>query len=251
MRPVLHHAWDAVCPIKVRMCLHEKGVEYNHVAYDIAALGHLVPSYLTLNPDGVLPTLVDGSTIVVESSIINAHIDEAFAGPPLQPTVAALRAEMRTWVQFQDNVLHPATRPHTFSLMLTHPRSPLKLLTEAEIEARLLHHPDPGRVAMFRQMLRNPASPNALAAAETTLDRALSRIQHRLSDGRPWLVGDALSLADIAMVGVIDRLEHCGLSHLWKTRPCLDRWVARLQERPSYRAAIPTQEQRLPGPLNP
>lgn len=251
MTVVLHHAWDAVCPMKVRMCLLEKGVPFDGVAYQIAALEHLVPSYLAINPNGVLPTLDHGGTIVFESSVINAYIDDAFVGPALMPNDPARRAEARTLVKFQDDVLHPATRVHTFTLMLTHPRSPLMELSADEAERRLRQHPDPGRVALFRQMGRVPASPSALAAAETALDRALARLAAALADGRPWLAGDALSLADIAMAGVMDRIEHCGLARLWEARAMLAAWVERLQSRPSYRAAVPTMEQRLPGPLNP
>lgn len=251
MKVVLHHSWDAVCPIKVRMCLHEKGVSFDSVAYSIAALEHLVPQYLALNPNGVLPTLDHDGTIVVESSVINAYIDEAFAGPALMSGDPARRAEARKWVKFQDDVLHPATRVHTFSLMLTHPRSPLMELSANQAEQRLRCHPDPGRVALFQQMGRKPASPSALAVAEAVLDRALGRLTQPLADGRPWLAGDALTLADIAMAGVVDRIEHCGLARLWEARPALTGWVDRLKARPSYRAAIPTKEQRLPGPLNP
>lgn len=251
MTLILHHNWDAVCPIKVRMCLFEKGVSFHSITYQIAALEHLVPQYLALNPNGVHPTLDHDGTVVVESSVINEYIDEVFVGAALMPNEPARRAEVRALVKFQDDMLHPATRVHTFSLMLTHPRSPLMELSVNEVELRLRHHPDPGRIALFRQMGREPASPSVLAAAEAAIDRALFRLAHQMADGRPWLVGDALTLADIAMAGIVDRIEHCGLARLWDTRPSLAAWVERLKARASYRAAIPTKDQRLPGPLNP
>ena len=153
------------------------------------------------------------------------------------------------WVKFQDDVLHPATRPHTFSLILLHPESPMARLSDAEMEARLAKHPDPSRLAMFRQMGRTPAPPAALEQAEAALGRALDRLERGLADGRPWLAGDTYSLADVAMAGVIDRIRYCGLSHLWEARWRTGEWVERLQARPAWKAAVPAPGQRMPGPL--
>ncbi len=249
MTLVLHHAWDAVCPIKVRMCLAEKGLAWQSVVYSIAAFEHLAPDYLALNPNGTVPTLVDGNTVIFESSVVNEYLDDIGPGPPLKPVDAGERATMRMWVKFQDDVLHPATRPHTFSLLLLHPESPMARLSDAEMERRLTRHPDPNRLAMFRQMGRTPAPPAVLDRAEAALGRALDRLESSLADGRPWLAGDAFSLADVAMTGVIDRLHYCGLGRLWEARSGTEAWVERLQARPAYAAAVPALSQRMPGPL--
>lgn len=249
MTLVLHHAWDAVCPIKVRMCLAEKELVWESVAYSIAAFEHLAPDYLAINPNGTVPTLVDGERVIFESSVINEYLDDIGPGPPLKPAEPAERAQMRMWVKFQDDVLHPATRPHTFSLILLHPESPMARLSNEEMEARLAKHPDPNRLTMFRQMGRTPASPAALDQAEAALGRALDRLERGLADGRSWLAGDAFSLADVAMTGVIDRIQYCGLSRLWEVRRRTGDWVARLQVRPAFMAAVPAPSQRMPGPL--
>ncbi len=122
-------------------------------------------------------------------------------------------------------------------------------LSNEEMEARLAKHPDPNRLAMFRQMGRTSAPPAALALAEAALGRALDRLERGLADGRPWLAGNSFSLADIAMAGVIDRIQYCGLGHLWEARPSTGAWVDRLQARAAYRAALPDSAQRMPGPL--
>ena len=249
MTLVLHHAWDAVCPIKVRMCLAETGLAWKSVAYSIAAFEHLTPGYLALNPNGTVPTLVDGNRVIFESSVVNEYLDDIGPGPPLKPAETGERAEMRMWVKFQDDVLHPATRPHTFSLILLHPESPMARLSDEDMEARLAKHPDPNRLAMFRQMGRTPAPPAALEQAEAALGRALDRLERGLADGRPWLAGETFSLADVAMAGVIDRLQYCGLSRLWEVRRHTGDWVGRLQARPSYSKAVPAPAQRMPGPL--
>ena len=232
------------------MCLAEKGLAWSSVAYSIAAFEHLAPDYLAINPNGTVPTLVDGERVVFESSVINEYLDDAYPEPPLKPPDPAERSGMRTWVKFQDDVLHPATRPHTFSLMLLHPDSPMARLSDEDMEARLANHPDPDRLVMFRQMGRNPPSRAALVEADKALGRALDRLERGLADGRPWLAGNLFSLADIAMAGVIDRIQFCGLARLWEERQSTGAWVERLQARPAYRDAVPDEVHRLPGPAN-
>jgi glutathione S-transferase len=77
----LYHNTNSVCAQKVRIALREKGQ---------AATEHLLtlqgdqnhPSYLKLNPNGVVPTLVHDGKVVLESSLILYYLDEAFPDPP-------------------------------------------------------------------------------------------------------------------------------------------------------------------------
>ena len=79
---------------------------------------------------------------------------------------------------------------------------------------------------------------------------AVDFIDDALSDGRTWLVGEELSLADCAFVPLVDRMEALGRADMFEARPALDAWRQRLKARPTYRAAIPADDQRLPSPLN-
>ena len=54
-----------------------------------------------------------------------------------------------------------------------------------------------------------------------------------------WLVGDSYSLADIALIAYIDRLERLGMAGLWKKKfPNVSIWLQASQDRPSYASEI-------------
>ena len=53
----LYHYWSSVCSQKVRMCLAEKGLEWESRHVDIFAFENYEPAYTKLNPKAVVPTL--------------------------------------------------------------------------------------------------------------------------------------------------------------------------------------------------
>lgn len=55
----LYHAHISTCSQKVRLCLAEKDLAWTGHPIDFATGAHLTPSYLKLNPNGVVPTLLD------------------------------------------------------------------------------------------------------------------------------------------------------------------------------------------------
>ena len=76
-----------------RIALAEKGLTYEHVEIDPFATD--VPiEYLTLHPFKRVPVLVDGDFVLYETEAITRYVDEAFPGPPLQPSEPRQRARM-------------------------------------------------------------------------------------------------------------------------------------------------------------
>ena len=59
---------------KVRLCLAELSVQHELVAVDLAAGEQRSPDYLRINPNGVVPTLVDGELVLWESSAILLYL---------------------------------------------------------------------------------------------------------------------------------------------------------------------------------
>ncbi len=53
-----------------------------------------------------------------------------------------------------------------------------------------------------------------------------------------WLNGDDFSLADIAIIPYVTRLDRLGLEGMWADRPNVARWFAAVQARPSFNTAI-------------
>ena len=105
---VLYHAGLTQASVKVRVTLKEKALPYEARFLRLFEQDHLSPDYLTINPDGQVPTLVHDGEVIIETTIINEYIDEVFPDPPLRPDNPVARARMRRWGQIVDEHLFHA-----------------------------------------------------------------------------------------------------------------------------------------------
>lgn len=76
--------------------LEEMGVPYEIMPLDMQKGEHKSPEYLKLNPNGKVPTMVDGSTVLFESLAINTYLAETHKSE-LLGTTAAERGEVNQW----------------------------------------------------------------------------------------------------------------------------------------------------------
>jgi glutathione S-transferase len=243
----LYHDWDAFCCIKVRFCLAEKEIEWESHHIDLQKMEQLTPKYLALNPNGVVPTALHDGRVIVESSVINEYIEECFAGPSLAPSDPYKRAQMRAWIKFEEDVLHPAVKGPTYQLML---RKAFADMPASLIEERIANSPTVEKAAMLRDAAQG-MTPNleAVENACKEMNRALDKMEARLQQSR-WLGGDAFSLADIAAAPFIDRLEELNFARMWSDKHSVRDWISRIKVRKSYKAALPKMDQRIPSPLS-
>jgi glutathione S-transferase len=100
----LYHGLASTCSKKVRMCLKEKGLEYESQLLNLQKYEQHHPDYLKLNPKGVVPTLVHDGKPIIESTLIIEYLDEAFPLPALHPSDAYGRHKMRLWTKWSDDV---------------------------------------------------------------------------------------------------------------------------------------------------
>ncbi len=161
---VLYHDWDSVCSFKVRMCLLEKGQEYESRRISLNNFEHLQPDYLAINPNGLVPTLIHDDRIVLESSMINEFLEEIYPEPLLMPVDPYARAKMRVLVKQQDDVLYHAQRPATFQLMV---KRMLANLTPEQIDATVSAHPEPARAQHFIEWATGPRGRQSRRRCET------------------------------------------------------------------------------------
>ncbi len=240
----LYHDWDSVHSYKVRAALAEKGVAWESRRVALLAFENLQPDYLKLNPNGVVPTVVHDGKTIFESTVIVEYIDEAFPGPALRPADAAGRADMRMWMKFQDDVLYNAQRPATFNLMV---KQRLASLSDAEIQGLVARHPSPQRAQHFLTWARGPIDEKVVAEARQNIDGVFARLETRLANAA-WLAGSTFSLADLAYMAFIERIEILGFAESWTKRPGTARWAAALKARPSFARACAPAEFRMPAP---
>jgi glutathione S-transferase len=229
----LYHNDMSVCAQKVRLALAEKGVAATLHHLNLRAGDQLKPDYLRLNPNGVVPTLVHDGRVVIESTFIAEYVDEAFAGPALRPADLAARAEMRHWAILPDVGLHAACGTISNAAAFRHQ---YLALPKAELERNIAETPDPARRERKRQGIELGMSAPGVPEAVRTYDRAIARMARSLADGRPWLIGDAYTLADVAMTPYVVRAAHLRWDGLWAERPAVGAWYQRIQARPNFRA---------------
>ena len=72
----LHHAWASSASRRVRLCLAEKGLDYESHIVDLARQQQHTPEYLAINPMGVVP---EGPN---ENFLAPHGRDVAFTGSP-------------------------------------------------------------------------------------------------------------------------------------------------------------------------
>ncbi|WLE60692.1 maleylacetoacetate isomerase [Burkholderia plantarii] len=82
---------------RVRIALHLKGLPFDYRAVHMLRGGgeQLRDDYRALNPDALVPTLVDGDTTLQQSLAIIEYLDEIAPEPPLLPRAPAERACVR------------------------------------------------------------------------------------------------------------------------------------------------------------
>ncbi len=76
--------------------LEEVGAEYESQPLDFQKQEHKTPEYLKLNPNGKIPTMVDGDVVLWESLAINAYIAEKFK-PELLGSTPVERGLVNQW----------------------------------------------------------------------------------------------------------------------------------------------------------
>lgn len=164
--PVLFGAAYSVYVRSARLALEEKGVHYRLEEVDIFAPGGPPAAYRERHPFGRIPALEHDGFRLYETGAIIRYVDEAFAGPPLQPTEPTARARMNQAISILDNY---AYRTLVWDIFVERVRAPAQGRTadEAKIAAAL------------------PKAATCLAALEAIMG------------DRPYLSGDAITLADL------------------------------------------------------
>ena len=83
---------------RVRIALNLKGLAYEYVPIHLVRDGgqQLKPEYRAVNPDGIVPTLVDGDNVLHQSLAIIEYLEETHPQPPLLPAAPADRAFVRS-----------------------------------------------------------------------------------------------------------------------------------------------------------
>ena len=195
--------WGRITSINVRKviwALQELGMRFERKDAG-AAFGVVhTDEYAQLNPNRLVPLMVQGERTLWESNVIVRYL--CASQQRLCPTDPWLRADAERWMDWQQTTFSPAGR-------------------DAFIQ-------------LFRKPEGVPNMDKVNASVKLTLP-LLDLLDHHLSQ-RPFLAGDAFGMADIPMGCEVHRWKGLPIAH--SPRPHLDRWYAAISQRPATRGVL-------------
>ena len=232
---ILHHAWRSSASRRVRLCLEEKGLEYEGHHVDLEKMEHHSPEYLRINPLGVIPSLIHDGKPLHESGTICEYLDESFPDPPLRPDTPYERALMRNWIRHIDGLIG--------NLIIFNWRHHLQKTaqqwSDEELAERLKSIPSKERQEAWLRVARKPYTEEERDAARGRLvTQLLDRMEEALKPSG-WLVGKAYSITDIAAVPFVKRIDEEIAPHevTANKHPRVTEWWAKIQARPAFARA--------------
>src|SRR3954454_20962238 len=105
---------------KVLWCLSELDLDYERIDAGMAFGRNNEPDYLAMNPNGRVPTLVDGDFVLWESNSIMRYLVLAYAKPsPVYPEEPKRRAGVDRWLGWPLSPLQPVDNPVFWALVRT------------------------------------------------------------------------------------------------------------------------------------
>jgi glutathione S-transferase len=162
------------------------------------------PAYLSMNPNGRVPTIEDGDFQLWESNAIVRYLVLQYApANPIYPAAPKDRAGVERWLDWTLTTLQPAERPVFWGYIRTAPDQRDNTALQADV--------------------------NAVAALWAVLDRQLT--------DRNFLEAEQFTLADLVLGTYAHRwFEIPGLNR--PPMPNLERWYSSLQKRDGFRQYI-------------
>ncbi|HET9247296.1 MAG TPA: maleylacetoacetate isomerase, partial [Xanthobacteraceae bacterium] len=108
----LYTYWRSQASFRVRIALRLKGLVAETVSLDLLKGDQFDATYRALNPEMVVPTLLDGDgPPLVQSLAILEYLEEKYPQPPLLPADLRARAHVRSLAQMLAMDAHPFIVP--------------------------------------------------------------------------------------------------------------------------------------------
>lgn len=105
---ILHGYWRSGTSYRTRIALNLKGLEYHQAPLDLRTGAQKSAAYLSLNPQGLVPALeTDDGLVLTQSPAILEWLEETHPEPPLLPSDAAGRAQVRAMAAVIGCDIHP------------------------------------------------------------------------------------------------------------------------------------------------
>ncbi|HEX4517105.1 MAG TPA: glutathione S-transferase family protein [Polyangiaceae bacterium] len=191
---------------RVRLTAAVLGIQLDEIVVDFAKGEQKTPEYLALNPNGAVPTLVDGDFVLTESRAIMQYLASKKPESGLMPRDEKARADVTRW-QFWD-AIHFSPHVGTFAF-------------QRVLKAKFgLGAPDQAKIDEALVGFRRYAA---------VLEARLEKNQH--------VAGDALTVADLT---IASSLTYAAMAEVPIAEfPHLAAWFARIADMPAWKASSP------------
>ena len=194
-------------PRVVRMFMAEKGIDIPKVEVDLMKGENRGGEHLKRNPHGQMPTLeLDDGSFLAEILPICEYLEEKHPSPPLIGSTPEERARTRMWTRRVDlNICEPMANGFRFSEGLP----------------------------LFKDRIYT--APEAASSLKAMAQNRLKWLDGQMSDGRPFVAGNKISLADVLLYCFVDFGGQVG-QPLNPEFQNLTAWFTRMKTRPSAAA---------------
>ncbi len=182
------------------------GTQYESVEIDYFAQDHKKPEFLEINPNGEIPALVDGDFILWESNAILTYAAERGGPTSTYPQEPKIRADIHRWHLWEASKWYPGCYVYL-----------------AENVVKPLTGSEPNNAA--------------LDAHAPTFHQLAAILETRLAGG-PWLCGQNVTLADIAVAAPMHLHRHQKLP--LEAYANLRGWMERVEALPCWKRSDPT-----------
>jgi glutathione S-transferase len=191
---------------KVRIAAALLGITLQEEFVDLFAGAGQASEFLRLNPNGKVPTLVDGEFSLWESNAIIQYLAEQTPNNTLLPKDAQSRADILRWQFWEASSFTPACMVYVYENVL--------------------------------KPILGSGEPNAeeLQKAEGKFHRVAKVLDEHLAN-HAYLVGDSLSLADVAVASVLMYAKQG--QYPLDTYQHIQAWFAKIQQLPAWIATEP------------
>lgn len=209
-RPIRLYTWTTPNGRKISIALEELGLPYEVVPIDIGRDEQFDPAFLAISPNNKIPAIVDGEVSLMESGAILLYLAEK-TGQLLPPRDTRAYWDVMQWLLWQVAGFGP---------MLGQAHHFLKFNRGRSTYAEQRYHTEAMRLY-------------------SVLDK---RLEHR-----EFVVGDQLSIADIAIWPWASRFEYQRIQ--FGDYPNVRRWYIALAARPAFQRGYRQPRDTGPVPL--
>ena len=226
----LYHGHISNCSMRVRMTLIEKGLPWTSHHLDLKKKENISDEYFGINPNGLVPTLIDNGVVHIESNDIIDYLDETYPEPSLR--AVASEEEMLEWLRLAASIHVPAVKPYVYATKI---QKKVKKTAEEQKKYDELQKNEELKEFHAKHAGSGAFGEDDIAGAQGILDECFAKLENAL-EGRDWIMGDQFTLADISWIPLHFVLIGCG--YPFERYPNISRWATAHRNKASFQEGI-------------